>query len=49
MRFLASWWERFPKRETIPALIALLAITGSFGQVRLVLKVLLGPAGWSWD
>lgn len=51
MRFLASWWERFPKRETIPALIAFLALTGGFGfgHLYVLIKVVGGSAGWVWD
>jgi hypothetical protein len=48
MRFFASWWERFPVREAATSLVVVLAVLGAAGHFGGLLKVLAGPAGWTW-
>jgi hypothetical protein len=45
MRFFASWWERIPVREIAPALVAVLVVAGTFGDLIRFIQSILG-FGW---
>ena len=48
MRFFASWWERFPGRESAPTLLSALAVVGILSHASPVVKALLAPCGFVW-
>jgi hypothetical protein len=48
MRFFASWWERIPVRGAAPALVAVVAALGGFGNVEGYARGLIGPCGFLW-
>jgi hypothetical protein len=48
MRFLASWWERFPWREVAPTVLLALAGVGLAGNADAFIKAVFGPCGFVW-
>jgi hypothetical protein len=46
MRFFASWWERIPVRQIAPALLPVLVVAGTFGQLIDLIRSILG-FGWN--
>ena len=48
MRFFASWWERFPRREVAPTLLTALAVIGVLNHAGPSVKAILASAGFVW-
>ena len=49
MRFFASWWERFPKREAAPTLLAVLFVPVSIHMADGIVRMLAGLTGFGWS
>jgi hypothetical protein len=48
MRFFASWWERVPARQVVPALVTVMAFGFGLGRTSEFLNFFLGRLGSYW-
>lgn len=49
VQFFASWWERFPKREAAPTLLAILFASAEIHTSSGIVRMLAGLHGFGWS